>query len=90
LNSIHSKVPHKMHASVCDPNDASAVARFRRTLDSLGARLDDKGWAIGVDVYHLKIGNEDLTVFSDTWSLDMEGSDDLVQRILKEYERAVG
>jgi hypothetical protein len=50
----------------------------------LGAKLDQKSWAIGVDVYRLRIGDEELSVFSDAWSLDIEGSDSLVQRVLRE------
>ena len=51
----------------------------------MGAQLDDKSWAIGVYLYRLRIGDEELSVFSDEWSLDIEGPDDLVQRVLKEY-----
>ena len=62
-----------------------AVSRFRDALRRLGAQLDDKSWAIGVDLYRLKIGDEQLSVFSDEHSLDIEGSDGLVQRVLREY-----
>jgi phenylalanyl-tRNA synthetase beta subunit len=78
-----------MHADICDSNDKAAVARFRDALRRLGAQLDEKSWAIGVDLYHLRIGDEELSVFSDEWSLDIEGSDDLVQRVLREYEQNV-
>ena len=74
-----------MRADICDSNDEAAVATFRDALRRLGAQLDDKSWAIGVDLYHLRIGDEELSVFSDAWSLDIEGSDDLVQRVLKEF-----
>lgn len=74
-----------MRADICDSNDEAAVARFREVLRRLGAQLDEKSWAIGVDFYHLKIGGEQLSVFSDEWSLDIEGSDELVQKVLKEY-----
>jgi len=78
-----------MRADICDSNDEAAVARFRDALRRLGAQLDEKGWAIGVDLYRLKIGDEQLSVFSDEWSLDIEGSDDLVQRVLSEYAQTV-
>ena len=78
-----------MRADICDSNDEAAVARFRDALRRLGAQLDDKDWAIGVDLYHLTIGDEQLSVFSDEWSLDIEGSDNLVQRVLREYEQTV-
>jgi hypothetical protein len=78
-----------MRADICESSDGAAVARFRDALRRLGAKLDQKSWAIGVDVYRLRIGDEELSVFSDAWSLDIEGSDSLVQRVLREYERTV-
>ena len=78
-----------MRADICESNDEAGVVRFREALRRLGAQLDEKSWAIGVDLYRLKIGDEQLSVFSDEWSLDIEGSDDLVQRVLREYERTV-
>jgi hypothetical protein len=74
-----------MRADICDSNDEAAVARFRDALRRLGAQLDDKRWAMGVDLYRLKISDEQLSVFTDEWSVDIEGSDDLVQRVLREY-----
>jgi hypothetical protein len=74
-----------MRADICDSNDEVAVGRFREALRRLGAQLDEKSWAIGVDLYRLKIGDEQLSVFSDAWSLDIEGSDELVQTVLREY-----
>jgi len=76
-----------MRADICDSSDDAAVARFRGVLRGLGAQLEDKSWAIGVDLHRLKIGDVELLVFSDAWSLDIEGPDDLVQRILTEYEQ---
>jgi len=78
-----------MRADICDSNDEAAVARFREALRRLGSQLDDKNWTIGVDLYHLKIGDEQLSVFSDEHSLDIGGSDDLVRRILREYAHNV-
>jgi hypothetical protein len=74
-----------MRADICDSNDEAAVARFRGVLRRLGAQLDEKSWALGVDLYRLRIGDEELSVFSDAWSLDIEGSDDLVKRVLREF-----
>jgi hypothetical protein len=74
-----------MRADICDSNDEVAIARFRGALRRLGAHLDDKSWALGVNLYRLRIGDEELSVFSDEWSLDIEGSDDLVKRVLREY-----
>jgi hypothetical protein len=78
-----------MRADICDPDDNAAVERFRHTLQRLGAQLGDKDWAMGCDVYRLKIAGEELTVFSDAWSIDIEGPDDLVCKILSEYKQPV-
>jgi len=74
-----------MRADLCDSNDEAAVARFRDALRRLGAQLEARDWAIGVDLYCLRIGDEQLAVFSDEWSVDIEGPDDLVKRVLREY-----
>lgn len=62
-----------MRADICDPSDERAVERFRAALKTLGATLTKKDWAIGVDVHDLKIGDQSITVFSDTWSIDIQG-----------------
>jgi len=74
-----------MRADICGSNDAAAVARFREALGRLGAQLDDKNWAIGVEHSRLKIAEQHLSIFSDAWSVDIEGSDELVKRVLSEY-----
>lgn len=79
-----------MRADICDGNDEPSVTRFRETLRRLGAKISEDGWAIGVTMYRVQIGKELLTVFSDTWSLDIEGPDDLVQKVLAEYRRSDG
>ncbi len=76
-----------MRVDICDSNDEAAVARFREALRRLGAQFDEKAWAIGVDLYRVRIGDEELSIFSDTWSLDVEGPDDLVRRVLRENEQ---
>jgi len=78
-----------MRADICDPSDESAVERFRRTLRGLGAQLGSKDWVVGTDIYRLRIGEQELVVFSDTWSVDIEGPKDLVQKVLREYGQTV-
>ncbi len=74
-----------MRADICDPSDKAAVEAFRAVLRRIGAQLLDKDWGIGVDVHRVRIGGQELTVFSDTWSVDIEGPDDLVQKVLSEF-----
>jgi len=71
-----------MRADICDPDDEIAVERFKSTLKQLGAKSVGKSWGIGVDVLDLQIGEAVLTIFSDTWSIDIEGPEHLVQQVL--------
>ena len=74
-----------MRADICDPSDEAAVERFRGVLRALCATKRESGWDIGVTVYRMRIGPEELFVFSDSWSIDIEGPDGLVQRVVAEY-----
>jgi len=76
-----------MRADICDSNDEAAMTRFRETLKRLGASLVKKDWSMGVDLYHVQIGEEKLLVFSDEWSTDIEGSDQLIRLVLSEYQK---
>ena len=76
-----------LRADICDPDDKAAVERFRTVLSNLGAGVSEQSWGLGVDVYRLLIDGEELTVFSDTWSIDVEGPDALVQRVLSEFNK---
>jgi hypothetical protein len=78
-----------MRADICNPDDDAAVQRFRNALQSLGAGISEKSWALGVDVYRFNIGGDELTIFSDAWSIDIEGPDALVQKVLREFNRNV-
>jgi hypothetical protein len=69
------------HAEICEPTDTALVDRFKTFLNERGAKLQSHNWAIGVDMWEYRIGNETLTVFADTWSIDIEGSAELVARI---------
>jgi hypothetical protein len=71
-----------MRADICEPDDAAAVARFRALLDAMGAVAGECAWAADVDLWTVKIGDGELQIFRDAWSLDIEGPDDLVHEIL--------
>ncbi len=77
-----------MYADICNPHDTAAIARLREGLRSLGAELSEQDWAIGVDVYRLRIGTEEVTIFSDAWSVDIEGPEELVGAIKAAVEAA--
>jgi hypothetical protein len=76
-----------MRADICDPEDEIAVERFKSTLKQLSAKSVGKSWGIGVDVLDLEIGESVLTVFSDTWSIDIEGPEHLVLQVLHLFNK---
>jgi hypothetical protein len=78
-----------MRADICDSDDDAAVERFRNALRRIGAELSEKGWALGVDVYRVSIDGEELTIFSDAWSIDIEGPPHVVERVLRELQPRV-
>ena len=77
-----------MRADICEPANDEAVEQFRCTLRRLGAELSEKRWALGVDIYRLMIGSQELTIFSDAWSIDIEGPESLVERVLREFKQS--
>jgi hypothetical protein len=84
LRPLSSNVrAQRMRVDICDPSDEAAVARFESRLRQLGATSVGKSWAIGVDVLELQIGQEVLTVYSDAWSIDVEGPEHLVQMVVQ-------
>jgi hypothetical protein len=75
-----------VRADICEPDDDYAVERFRQALRRMGADLSEKGWGLGVHVYRVTIRGEQLTIFSDDWSIDVEGPDELVRAVLQELK----
>jgi len=78
-----------MRADICEPDDSAAVERFRSALGRLGAVRQVKDWVPDCDIYRMRLGDDELTIFCDQWSLDIEGPDDLVHRVMREYEQNV-
>lgn len=79
-----------MRADICGSDDQAAVDRFKGTLLQLGANILDKTWAIGVDVFEFEMEGEAVTLFSDPWSVDIEGSDAIVEKILHAFREQSG
>jgi hypothetical protein len=76
-----------MRADICDPDDEVAVECFASTLKQLGAKSAGESWGIGVEVQNFQIGEAVLTVFSDSWSIDIEGPEQLVQQVLQHFNQ---
>jgi hypothetical protein len=49
--------------------------------------MAEQCWGVGVDVYHLQVDGQELIVFSDAYSIDIEGPAALVCRVGDEYTR---
>jgi hypothetical protein len=77
-----------MHAYICEPDDTKTIERFRAALSSMNAELLEQSWAVGVDIHLFRIRSDTLTVFQDAWSVDVEGPDELVLRILSDVKEA--
>lgn len=71
------------HATVCDPQDAAGLAKLGRALKDVGADLSDHYESdLGVNRWVYRVGKSELVVFSDCWSVDLEGPSDVVDRVV--------
>jgi hypothetical protein len=75
-----------MRADICETGDARALEKFKETLRLMGAKKEDENWAIGVSTTTIKIGDQQLTVFSDAYSMDIEGPERLVKAVVAEFQ----
>jgi hypothetical protein len=72
-----------MRADVCEPDDSSAIERFKAALKEVGAVLTySHESALGVDIWRFSVGDDEVTVFADAWSVDVEGPEAVVNRLL--------
>ena len=74
-----------MRANLGDSHDAELPNKVRRALYAIGATFEDRQWAIGVDAYHFRIGSHALTIYSDAWTADIEGSPEAVHEFMRAY-----
>ena len=78
-----------MRADICEAGDSTSFAKFKEAVSALGGKPDGKSWALGVSIYRVKFGKEELTVFIDGWSVDIEGSEALVSKVMAAYRNQV-
>ena len=72
-----------MRADICDPEDAQGVELFSSALKQIGAVLSSTHESsLGVDLRHDGVGDDELLVFVDSWSIDVEGPENVVNRLL--------
>jgi hypothetical protein len=74
-----------MRTDICARDDVDTQAALLEALASVGAMPDDDTagelpFPIGLHRFTAPDGT--LTVFADAWGVDLEGPDELVQRVL--------
>lgn len=76
-----------MRADICDPTEETKVERFRAVLRELGAVKEEQAWAVGVDLWTIRVREMELRIYQDAWSIDIDGPDELVAEIQQRMRR---
>ncbi len=72
-----------MRADICASDDYETRERLLGALAGVGAANESDWESLGVGLHHFRVGGETLTVFIDTWTVDIEGPDELVRQVLQ-------
>jgi hypothetical protein len=76
-----------MRADICASDDYATRERLAVALGILGAVPEEDGeGSMGTGLYRFRVGFEILSIFIDAWTVDIEGPDELVQRVLAELQ----
>ena len=75
-----------MRADICAREDIEAQTALLEALGSVGAAPEDDlpDVPLPTGLLRFRAGHESLTVFTDTWGVDLEGPDALVRRVVAE------
>ena len=74
-----------MLVTICPSDDERGVARLLVALQAAGVMYDDfidSSLGLGVNVFRFHDGQA-VTVYRDVWFVDLEGPDELVNRIVE-------
>ena len=75
-----------MRTDICAREDESTQTALLEALTAVGAASEDDS-ALEVPfptgLSRFRVGFEQLTVFADTWTVDLEGPDELVRQVLQ-------
>ncbi len=74
-----------MRTDICAREDYDTQVSLLDALMALGAspEEDTPGVPFPTGLHHFRVGPDSLTVFVDTWLVDLEGPDDLVRQIVE-------
>jgi hypothetical protein len=76
-----------MRIDICAREDEVTQLTLLEVLTSIGAFSEDDSpldVPFSTGLHRFRVGFEILTVFVDTWLVDLEGSDELVKRVLQQ------
>jgi hypothetical protein len=75
-----------MRTDICAREDVDTQTALLVALGSVGASPEDDlpDVPLPTGLLRFRSGHEVLTVFCDTWGVDLEGSDELVKRVVAE------
>ena len=74
-----------MRVDICTNDDHDTTAALLEALAAVGASADEPEFAgsvLGPGLHRFRVGPNVLSVFVDAWSVDLEGPDELVNRVL--------
>ena len=71
-----------MRADICEPEDTVTLSRFKAALRDLKAVPLLEIPVPGLQIMCVGIEGEEINIFMDEWSIDIDGPSDLVRRIL--------
>jgi hypothetical protein len=75
-----------MRTDICPREDEATQAALLEALAAVGAHAEDDA-ALEVPfptgLHRFRVGFDTLTVFVDTWLVDLEGPDELVTRVVQ-------
>ena len=73
-----------MRVEICASDDYDTRERLPAALAEIGAASEGY-WesSLGVGLTRFRVGFDVLTVFIDAWLVDLDGPDELVQRVVE-------
>jgi hypothetical protein len=77
-----------MRVDICASDDYATRDHLLAAIRELGGAIEGDSEELGVGLHRFHCPGGELTLFIDTWYVDLEGPDDLVRRVLAELERA--
>ena len=73
-----------MLVTICPSEDERGISRLLAALAAIGAMYDDFiDSSLGVGLSMFRVGEQVLSVYRDVWLVDLDGPDELVNRIVE-------